>query len=159
MKYYKAVTGELISFNPETKIYRIKNNIKPIEISEDDFKKLDVIEIKNQKFSELMNIYFKNIKHSWIYNYTKYSKMDNFEKEGRFIGRNYKWSDIPRHKIGDFDAILVYHWGKVWYMTTMNGYYFPKGQLIDPYTGKLTHRWVHFKNTSPIYNNGKKQIA
>lgn len=158
MTHYKAETGELINFNPKTKIYKVKNHKKPFEISEDDFKKLVVVKIKHEKFCELMNIYFRDIKHNWKFDYTEYSKMDNFSCDNHFIGKNYNWNDIPKHKIGFFNTILVYHWGKVWYLC-MDGCYFPKGQLIDPYTGKLTNRWIHLKNVAPIYNHGKKQIA
>jgi hypothetical protein len=161
MRYYKTDDGKLIQFNPETKVYKLRNTIEKVDtrISPDQ---LDLHEIKKDKFSLLMNEFFKSVKHSWVHNSCKFRKLDNFESDGISLSTNYViGKDIPLHEIDDMKwigkVILVYHWGKVYYHTiSYNGY--KQGQLIDPYTKQLV-RWAQLKHCSPIFNEETKTIC
>jgi hypothetical protein len=48
MKYFKSECGKLIQFNPETKVYKKRNNIEKIDtrISEENFLTLTTKQIK-----------------------------------------------------------------------------------------------------------------
>ena len=162
MKYYKN-DERLIQFNPETGIYKVRNTISknvedkvlPLEV----FNLLDKTQIKKDEFCRLMNIYFKNIKHSWEYDHSFFRKLDNFEESGSNLSSNYNLGkDVPYHEIGRYDKyILVYHWGRVYYHTiSYNGY--KQGQLIDPKTMQIV-RWAQLKNCAPIFNEGTKKIV
>lgn len=149
-------------FNPETNVYRLRNTINADEVilSVEDFNKLQVKSIKKDEFSRLMNIYFKDVKHEWEYEQTKFKKIDNFESSGSLLSTNYVLGkDVPFHNFPDKhmnNLILVYHWGKVYYHTiSYNGY--AQGQLIDPYTMQYV-RWAQLKHCSPIFNINTKQI-
>lgn len=163
MKHYKSECDKLIQYNPDTKVYKLRNTIKTDNkvISEEDFKLLNVNKIKRAEFSRLMNIYFKNVKHDWIYEGVKYRKIDNFEENGFSLSDNYKiGTEVPFHEIGkhyyEKNLVLVYHWGRVYYHTVQyNGD--GVGQLVCPYTHSYV-RWAKLKHCSPIFNTVTKKI-
>lgn len=162
MKFYKA-DDKLIQFNPETKVYKLRNTITTDDkrIAEDDFKSLNAKEIKRNEFSRLMNLYFKNIKHEWVYEHSHFKKIDNFEDNNHSFSSNYNLGkDVPYHKIEGKEyygnLVLVYHWGRVYYHTISYGGY-PQGQLICPKTHSIV-RWARLKNCSPIMNINTKKI-
>jgi hypothetical protein len=163
-KYYKSGDNKLIQFNLETKIYKLRNNIEKIDtrISQEDFNNLNTIEIKRDKFSQLMNEYFRDLpKHQWQFDYNNFKKLPNFEAKNSSISDNYiLGKDIPYHKIEGKEylgnLILVYHWGRVYYHTiSYSGY--PQGQLINPKTLEIV-RWAKLKNCAPIFNIERKKI-
>jgi hypothetical protein len=161
MNYFKT-EEYLIQYNPETKVYKIRNTIKreDTRLTKEEFTALNPVKIKKDKFCELMNIYFKNVKHSWEYQGVHFRKLDNFEDNGWNMCVNYEFHKIPRHSIGGKgwgdNLIMVYHWGKVYYFTfSYNGE--NRGQLIDPYTHNLV-QWASPKHCAPIFNEDTKQI-
>ncbi len=160
MKFYQTPDNKLIQFNPETGVYKLRNTIEreDTRITQEDFAKMSANLIKRDKFSQLMNEYYKNVKHHWVYEFTKFRKMPNFEsnEDNLVLGK-----DIPLHKIPGMeflgDVVLVYHWGKVYYHTiSYNGY--KSGQLIDPRTFSLV-RWAQLKHCAPIFNIDSKKIC
>lgn len=159
MKYYKT-EDKLIQFNPSTNVYRLRNTIAKGNkcISEEEFDLLDVVRIKKNKFCELMNIFFRDIKHEWQYDHSYFKKLDNFDRNGNSYG--FSWAEVPNHKIDGYhftNLKLVYHWGRVYYMIYGGGYA-PKGQLVD--TNKLQIvQWIDIKNVAPIFNIGTKKIV
>ncbi len=155
MKYYKVDDGRLIQFNPETNIYKIRNNIEKIDtrLSVEEFNLLDTKQIKRNEFSRLMNIYFKDIKHEWEYDGKKFCKLSNFESKEFNQDFNF-YKDVPRHNLKEWswlkNLVLVYHWGKIYYHTiSYNGE--GVGQLINPKTMELV-RWCKLKHCAPVYN-------
>lgn len=162
MKFYKTECNKLIQFNPETGVYKQRNlTSKTVVFSKEVFESMKSKQIKRDEFSRLMNIYFKDVNHSWTFEGKSYRKLDNFEDSGYRIISNYNGgSDIPRHKTGSMaydDMILVYHWGKVYYFTiSYNGY--KQGQLVD--TKTLSHvRWAQAKHCAPIFDETRKKIC
>ena len=159
MNYFKA-DNKLIQYNPDTKIYKIRNIIDGSGvISAEEFKSLNSQKITKQNFCHEMNVYFKNVDHEWEFQGNEYRKLDNFESNNMLFSANYKiGKDIPYHEIGLFKntVILVYHWGKVYYHTiSYNGY--KQGQLICPYTNKIL-QWARLKHCAPVYNITRKKI-
>jgi len=161
MRYYKA--GEdLIQYNPETNVYKKRNNIQLIDtrISKEVFDSLTKNQIGHQEFCRLMNIYFKDIKHEWKHDHSYFRKLDNFETDGYSLSSNYVLGrDVPYHTIEGKPyfgrVIMVYHWGHVYYHTiSYNGY--AQGQLINPKTLELVS-WARLKNCAPIFNEGTKK--
>ena len=151
---------KLIQFNPETGVYKQRNHdAKETNVfTEEEFIKLNPKKIKRQEFSRLMNIHYKNVKHSWIFDHTHYSKLPNFESDRHFLIINY--DNIPTHTIKGMEWLgkvyLVYHWGKVYYFTlSYNGY--AQGQLICTKTNNIV-RWARAKNCAPIFNEITKKI-
>lgn len=167
MKFYKTEDDKLFQFNPETKIYKLRNTVELIDprISDDEFKVLATREIKNAEFSRLMNVYFKDVKHSWRYNYNNYRKLPNFEAEGHSFSSNYKLGeDVPYHDLSNGNIwsylsrlVLVYHWGRIYYHTVSYGGY-PQGQLINPITMDVV-RWARLKHCAPVFNEDIKKIC
>ena len=159
MKYYKS-EDKLIQFNPETNVYKLRNTIakEDTRVSKEDFDKLKTKQIKKDKFCELMNIFFRDIKHEWVYDRSNFRKLDNFDKNANSSGCT--WNQIPSHDLGNSYYLnhlrFVYHWGKVYYLL-YDGNYAPRGQLLDTKTLESV-RWVHIKNVAPIFNINKKQI-
>jgi len=161
MIYYKS-GDKLIQYNPETNVYKLRNTIERIDtrISKEDFILLDAKQIKKQEFSRLMNIFFKDIKHEWVHDHSKFRKLPNFESNGHNLSTNYiLGKDIPYHtseKSYYSNFILVYHWGKVYYHTvSYNGD--DRGCLLDINT--LKHlRWAQLKHCAPIQNINTKKI-
>ncbi len=159
MKYYK--TDELlIQLNPDTGIYRVKNTVAKGNktITKEEFELLGAIQIKKEKFCELMNNFFRHIKHEWEFEHSSYKKLDNFDKNGKSSGFSY-W-DLPEHSQGrDYlDTLrLVYHWGRVYYFL-YGGNYCPRGQLLDIKTLKLL-QWAHIKNVAPLFNTDIKSLV
>lgn len=153
-KYYIA-DDKLIKLNLNTNTYRLMNSIakESKSITLEQFNLLNAKEIKNCEFSRLMNIYFKNIKHEWTYNYSSYKKLDNLDDN---LLMYYKMGKYNLNDTYLSNLKLVYHWGKVYYLL-YGGQYAPKGQLIDIKTGNIL-RWVHIKNVAPIINTNTKQI-
>ena len=146
MKYLKTECNKLIQYNQETNIYKIRNTIDHIDtrLTEQDILNLKYSFIKKQEFSRLMNLFFKNIKDEWKFDYSTYKKLDNFDSTNYILG-------------GKNNVILVYHWGKVYYHTiSYNGY--KQGQLICTKTFKLV-RWANLKHCAPIMNISTKKIC
>ena len=165
MKYFKT-SDFLIQFNPETSVYKIRNTISTDVndkvISEEKFNSLSPTQIKKTEFCRLMNIFFKNVKHEWVYNHTHFKKLDNFEESEFSLSSNYIiGKDIPIHLVGTGTykqrCILVYHWGRVYYHTISYGGY-KQGHLIDLNTFDFV-QWARLKNCSPIYNENTKIIC
>lgn len=164
MKYFKTKEGRLIQFNSETNTYKFRDHISHDDprISIDEFNNMNCQQIKKDVFSRLMNEYFRDVKHSWIYQGTKFRKIDNFEKSKFSVSSNYIiGKDIPLHELEDKKyfgkLVLVYHWGRIYYHTISYGGY-PQGQLINPSTFELV-RWAQLKHCSPIFNETTKKIC
>lgn len=163
MKHYISEDQNiLIQFNPETGVYKQRNHSsKELKhFTEKEFKSLNPKQIKRQEFSRLMNIHFKNVKHSWKYDHSHFRKLPNFESSDYNLIINYNLKDIPKHRIEGKEylgeLLLVYHWGKVYYFTlSYNGY--AQGQLICPTTHQLV-RWARARHCAPIFNEGTKKI-
>lgn len=165
MKFYIS-NDLLIRENTDTKIIRVCNRTNKINtdnhiISPDDFSKMEKKQLKKDKWSELMNNWFRDVKHEWIFNHSHFRKLDNFEQDNWRISANYDLGkDVPYHKTEKSylgSVILVYHWGKVYYHTvSYNGY--PQGNLIDINTFEIV-KWTKLKNCAPIYNIGTKKIC
>lgn len=151
MKYYQS--GEiLIQYNPETGVYKRRNNVERINtcISQEDFNALpDLKTLKKDKFSELMNIWFSQVEHSWVYNGESYRKLPNFENNGNLYDRKIP-NHTPEEKAYLGMSIMVYHWGQVYL-------YYPgyqgtdRGQLENLKTG-YSLRWAKMKHLAPIFN-------
>lgn len=164
MKYYKTTEGQLIQYNPETKVYKVRNNIERVDtrIAAEDFEKLTKTEVKRNEFSRLMNVFFKDVKHHWEFGGTKFRKMPNFESNGYRLSTNYDLGkDVPYHKIESMpymgNVILVYHWGRIYYHSiSYNGY--AQGQLINPKTFELV-RWAQLKHCAPVFNIDTKKVC
>lgn len=157
MNYFKT-ENKLIQYNPETKIYKIRNNVKnSIVLTIEEFKSLNAQKISKQNFCEEMNLYFKNVSNTWTFEGKEYRKLDNFESSMYNFSNNYIiGKDIPYHDINNQKVILVYHWGKVYYHTiSYNGY--KQGQLICPYTFKYV-QWSQLKHCAPVFDIKTKQI-
>ncbi len=162
MKYYKT-EDLLIQLNPETKVYKIRNNvgIETKLLTKEEFEASNAIEIKKPKLCELMNQYFKDVKHSWVYKGVRFKKLPNFEGNGINACTNYNFKkDILKHELEDKKygkLAMVYHWGRVYYFTwSYNGY--PQGQLINPTTLELV-RWARPKHCAPILNEDTNVIV
>lgn len=162
MNYYKA-NDLLIQFNPDTGVYKVRNSIerKTTVLSVEEFKSLNAEKLKKQKFCELMNIYFKNVKHDWDFEGVHYRKLENFEKNEANMCTNYDYMKLPRHIFEQHphlgSLILVYHWGRVYYMLFSYGGY-EQGILYDTVT--LKHiQWAKPKHCAPIFNEQTKKIA
>lgn len=167
--YYEA--GDLlIQHNRETGVYWIRNSVKLEDkrISKELFDSLaDVERVKKQRFFELLNAYFKTVKHYWTYEGENYRKLDNFEivddsgikSYGHFKCTNYDIVKLMHHTnkahCGD-NLILVYHWGHVYYMHYSYGGT-KQSQLFDIKTGRQV-KWTNAKNCAPIFNETKKVI-
>ena len=83
MRYYES-NGLLLKENPETKIIRVCNKTNKINteksiITPDEFSVMDKKQIKQSTFGQLMNKWFHDIKHEWVYENNTYKKLDNFE--------------------------------------------------------------------------------
>jgi hypothetical protein len=163
MKYYKT-EGQLIQYNPETKVYKVRNNIERVDtrIATEDFEKLTKTEVKRNEFSRLMNVFFKDIKHHWVYDNTKFRKLPNFEASGSSLSSNYVLGkDVPYHKIEIMpyvgNVVLVYHWGRIYYHTISYGGY-AQGQLINPKTLEFV-QWAQLKHCAPVFNIDTKKIC
>ncbi len=152
MKYYVSeCNNKLIQYNPESQVYKIRNNVDKIDtrLSKEQFDALNTRKINKSRFYELLNIYFKNVKHEWIYDDRKFRKIPNFEADEFRLCSNYNLGvDIPFHTIPGHEflgkVVLVYHHGKVYYHTiSYNGY--KSGQLVCPKTFNLV-RWAFAVN-------------
>lgn len=162
MKYYKA--GEmLIQYNSETHVYRQGNtvasgsNVIPTEIGDALENK---VAIKKAEYSRLMNIFFKDVAHTWVYKGVRYRKIPNFEVNGHNCA-NYKFAELPKHTFPDraFSGplLFVYHWGKPYYFLYSYGGY-PQGILFDTVTLQQC-RWAKPQHCSPIFNEDTKRIV
>lgn len=163
-KFYISECGKIIQYNIDTDTYTIRNNVKLKDkrITTEYFLTLITKKIGKQEFCRLMNIYFKDIKDTWIFEGNEYQSLDNFERSDISLSANYKvGQEIPYHKVGKFnsnrDMILVYHWGNVYYHDiSYNGY--RQGQLYDTKTLNSV-QWCQLKNCSPIFNKNTKTIV
>lgn len=162
--FFISECGKIIQHNKETETYTIRNNIKLKDkrISNDDFLLLKTKKIKHEEYCRLLNIYFRDIKETWLFEGGEYQSLDNFERTERCLAANYNvGKEIPYHKIGKHEfnrnMILVYHWGKVYYHDiSYNGY--KQGQLYDTKTLDAV-QWCQLKNCAPIFNKGTKKIV
>jgi hypothetical protein len=154
MKYFQTTCGLLVKYFDLKDFYVITNNVKLKDkrISSEDFNKLQKIQIKNQKFSKLMNDYYRTVKESWSYQHKNYRNLANFDPTVDY--------NMPRHNIDTLPykdkLIMVYHWGKVYFYLSnhnSNG----RGQLICPKTLKIV-RWVRLQNCAPIFDEDLKKI-
>ena len=159
MKYFKT-EDKLIQLNLSTNVYRVKNSIEKVNktITKDEFELLNAIQINKQRFHELMNDFFRNIKHEWEHEHSFFKKLDNFDKYGN--SSSMSWADIPSHKLEGYlntELKIVYHWGRVYYIVYFENYS-PQAQLIDIYKLQKV-RWVCIKNVAPIMNISKNKIV
>jgi hypothetical protein len=163
MKFYTS-NNLLIRENPETKIIRVCNRTNKINIdnhiiTSDEFSQMEKKQVKKDKWSELMNNWFRSVKHEWIHDFSNFRKLDNFDFR---LSSNYLLGkDVPYHKLENKpyygNLVLVYHWGKIYYHTvSYNGY--PQGQLMDINTFKFV-KWTRLKNCAPIFNVNTKKIC
>ena len=154
MIYYNTPCNKLIQYNQVTKVYKIRNEIKHTNkiLTLDEFHELNPINIKKDKFCELMNIYFKEVKHEWVYEGVKYRKLDNFYTNYNDYQKHPRWS--IKNKLGVY--LLVYHWGYVkwWCQYGYGG----KGILYDIKEIKSL-QWCDLKNCAPIFNTQTKEIC
>lgn len=161
MKYYEVTDGRLVQYNPATKVYKIRNTIEHIDtrIPEDVFLTLESKRIKHNEFCRLMNVFYKNVKHSWVYNGVNFRKLDNFESENYKFSSNYNLGkDVPYHDIPIYGkCVLVYHWGRIYYHSVSYGGS-STGQLLDPIT-KSSVRWCQLKHCAPVFNEETKTIC
>lgn len=166
MDYFKTEDGKLVQYNPVTKVYRVKNNVKKGSniLTEEEFKKLKPYRLNKQKFCTQMNAFFKTVKHEWTYKNKNFRKLDNFELDEYGGCTNYDICKFPRHDPKESAGhsysrgnYLVYHWGKVYLFNwSYNGY--PQGQLFDVNTGEF-YRWAKPKHCAPIFDETRKVIV
>ena len=169
MNYFKNLeTGDLIQYNPETEVFKIRNSIDRTDhrISSEEFNKFrlsgNIINLNKNKFSQAMNVWYKDIEHEWVFEGKNFKKLPNFESSDFRLSNNYiLGKDVPYHEIEGKkwlgEVILVYHWGKVYYHTvSYNGD--KQGQLIDTKNFQLV-RWAQLKHCSPILNVDKNKIV
>ena len=167
MRYYITEDELLIKENPDTKIIRVCNrtnkiNVDKYIITPEDFSNINKKQLKNSKWNELLNNWYRDVKHEWVHDHSYFRKLDNFQSDGHSISANYKLGkDIPLHKIEGKphfgNVVLVYHQGNVYYHTvSYNGY--AQGQLIDVRTLNLG-KWTRLKNCAPIFNINTKKIC
>lgn len=168
MKFYVTEDDKLYQFNPQTGVYKLRNTVERIDkrIAPTEFSKLKKREIKRDEFSRLMNIYFKNVKHKWVFEGKKYRKLPNFESNTYSYSDNYKLgTDVPYHDINLKgksyyylkNMLLVYHWGRLYYHTvSYNGY--PQGQLITIDEKHEFVQWCRLRNCAPVFCIDDKRI-
>jgi len=160
--FFISECGKIIQHNKETETYTIRNNIKLKDkrISFDDFILLKTKKIGHQEYCRLMNMYFRDIKETWIFEGKEYQSLDNFERTNVSLSANYQvGKEIPFHDIGKIkrNVILVYHWGHVYYHDlSYNGY--KQGYLYDTKTLKPV-QWCQLKNCAPIFDKQRKKIV
>lgn len=152
IKFYRTEL-HLIQYNGDTKKYKIRNTVDKdnIFLCEEEFKSLNPKQIKRQEFSRLMNIFFKDVKDTWVYDFTTYEKYGSFYND-LIIGK-----DVPLHKLKyNGYGVLVYHWGRVYYHTiSYNGG--EHGALLDVKTQKFL-RWANIKHCSAVRNKVNKRL-
>lgn len=150
-RYYKTLDGKILI----RKTYLgdcYKTNLP--KHSKVDETKYELKEIKNQEYSRLMNSYFRNLKDEWEYKplgtsgkYQTFMKLPNFESCADIYRRN----NLVWHDIGSYNkALIVYHWGKIYYFLPMYGG-IERGRLLD-LTTKEQLRWTQARNVAPIFN-------
>ena len=166
MKFYIS-NDLLIRENPQTKIIRVCNRTNKINIdnhiiSPDDFSIMEKKQVKKDKWCQLMNNWFRYVKHECVHDFYNFRKLDNFEASEHSLSTNYiLGKDVPYHTLenkpyyGSF--ILVYHWGRIYYHTVSYGGY-AQGQLMDINTFQ-TIKWTRLKNCAPIFNVNTKNIC
>lgn len=137
--------------------YRVLNSTNPYIITEEEFNNSEPSKIKNNEFSRLMNLYFKDVQHEWEWQETKFKKLPNFESSEYSLITNYDWKNLPKHDCGVYGkCIIVYHWGRLYYFTvSYNGYW--QGQLLDMRTKSFV-RWAQAKHSAPVKNCDTNQI-
>lgn len=162
MKYFLNLDNQdLIQYNPETQVYKKRNTIERSD-SRIDIQGLNIKKLNKDNYCRLMNIFYKNVDHSWVYDNKNFMKMPNFKETEHQLSSNYVFGkDVPFHKIEGKEwlgnVILVYHWGKVYYHTISYGGY-KQGQLIDTVNYNLV-RWAQLKHCSPILNIDTNKIV
>ncbi len=151
MKYYISEDNtKLILCYDIKNVYYLKNTIAANNIiSEDEFNSYNCTKINKTKFNELINIYFRDIKHEWIYNNNRYRKLENFKSANYNCCVNYDFNKLLHDKDDSvFRYIIVYNHGRAY---KANIYYLPKVQLIDIGADKYI-KWTDIKHCSPILN-------
>lgn len=161
IRHYLMKNGDLVQHNEATNVYKKRNNIEHIDtrLTVEFFKDNVDRQIKRTEFSRLMNIFFKNVKHTWRFENTDYEKAENFESSDFSLSVNHDLTKMPKHGDGsEWDKkILVYHWGRVYYHTiSYNGY--KSGQLMDIKTGQYV-RWAQLKHCAPVRNVNTKKLV
>lgn len=157
-EYFKTSLGIILKDNDNI---RIKSSFKKTIISEEDFINSNPIKIKKGKYLEELNIFFKNTKYEWVWNYEEYKKLDNFECTKFKSITNYNIDkDIPQHTTDCLytpNYFIVMYKGQLYY-TFRSGNYYPQMQLVDFHTKKLTGKWTSIKNLAPVFNKTTKKI-
>lgn len=168
MKYYVTEDNNLYQYNPETKVYKLRNSIERVDkrISEEDFNKLETSRVKDDEFFRLLNVYFKDVKHTWRFDGKKFRKLPNFEENNYSLSDNYVLGkDVPYHDLNKEgqnyyylqNMVLVYHWGRLYYHTvSYNGY--KQGQLVTMDEKHDFVRWARLKHCSPVFCVDDKRI-
>lgn len=148
MKFYLTPTGQLIEHNPAFDQYRQRNRtgpglglLDPAEVAVPAWQ-----ELKREKFSQLMNEYFRNVEDSWTYRGEHFRKLPNYESLSR--------PRQPQHP--PENLFLVYHWGQLYYFQYSYGG-FGVGQLYDRKTRAFA-RWAKPRHCAPVYNESRKQL-
>jgi hypothetical protein len=157
LNFYKTDLGIVVEDNNSI---RLKSCFEKIILTKEQLENSNPIKISKHKYSEELNIFFKNTKHEWCYDGVWYKKLDNFEM-GKWSVENYNLlKDIPLHDIGKSylgSCIIVLYQGRIYY-TFFNGNYTPQMQLIDFKTKQLTGKWTNIKNLAPVFNKNTKKI-
>lgn len=159
-KYYQTDCNKLIVYFKEHDSYVQRNCIAKIDkrITKNVFDTFVAHEVKSTEFNRLLNIYFKDIHKEWDYKNNEYISMDNFKSDNLCLSTNYKiGSEIPYHKVKDYDMIFVFHHNKLYYHTISYGGY-PQGQLYDIETEEFVG-WCKLKHCAPVFNKTHKKIV
>lgn len=159
VEYYNTDLGIVIS---DLDSIRLKSSYVKTIIGSEVFDNSNPVKITKAKYLESLNQFFRKDKHSWVYNGTKYRKMDNFECTSYGQVTNYNLSkDIPRHEIGSgflSSMFICLYKGRLYY-TFISGNYYPQMQLVDFHTKQLTGKWTGIKNLAPVFNCSIKEIV
>jgi hypothetical protein len=154
--YYKTEDNDLIVFNSENNIYTLKSTINlDNKIDNDYFKTIVSKKINKNKFRELLNKYFKKIKHKWKFEHVWYEKLPNLNiNDGDIKERIEK---IPLHSIDKHKCYnYMYYQGRVVLALL---FYNSENQCIlySPHDGK-NRGWTSINNLAPILNLETNQI-
>lgn len=149
--FYLTKDNNVIKYNSETEKYVLQTTTdKNRIVSKEDFALLSVERIKKVKAFELINTYFRTVKHRWIYEGVRFRKLDAFEKSIPI--------SQPLHACGEYyhtQGYLVYHNGSIFYACLdSDGRYY----LICPTTKKFVKR-TSYKNLCPVFNMDECKIC
>lgn len=155
--YFKTETLGLLGFKTEEGVLILRNS--RLEYTQSQILELNPIQIKKEKFSQLLNKHYANIHEEWIFNHSPYRSLDNFISENRQISSNYKiGTEVPLHQIRNkINALLVYHNGGVFYHDISYGGN-RQGKLYNTKTENFVG-YTALKNCAPIFNINTKKIV